>query len=101
MIGRVSLAIVALAVGVAGASLVPELAQSVRKAVGLASGAAQVRGDTKNGAEQSKPNSEPADEPQSIKLTEEQIAAARIDLVAARGGTLARRLTVPGTILPH
>jgi hypothetical protein len=45
MIGRGPLVIVALAVGVAAASLIPGLAQSVRKAVGLASGqsAAQVR----------------------------------------------------------
>src|SRR5438105_12312960 len=89
MIG--ALLIVALAVGVAGASLLPEVAQSVRKAVGLApgQGTAAVRKDTTNGALQ-----------RSIKLTEEQIAAARIDLVEAQGATLARRLTVPGTIVP-
>ncbi len=103
MIGRLSLLIVALAVGVAVASFMPGLTQSVRKAVGLASGqsAAQIRGDTTYGAEQSKPKSEPADETQIVKLTDEQIAAARIDLVPARGGTIARRLTVPGTIVPH
>jgi cobalt-zinc-cadmium efflux system membrane fusion protein len=103
MIGRVSLVIVALAVGVAAASLMPGLAQSVRRAIGLASGpgVVQVRADTTNGAEQGKPKLEPANEQKNVKLTEEQIAAAGIDLVAARGGTLARRLTVPGTIVPH
>jgi len=103
MIGRFSLVILALAVGIAGASLMPGLAQSVRKAVGLASwqGAAQVRGDTTNGAEPSKPKSKLAEAQQDIKLTQEQIAAARIDLVAVQGGSLARRLTVPGTTLPH
>jgi cobalt-zinc-cadmium efflux system membrane fusion protein len=30
----------------------------------------------------------------------EQIAAAHFDVVAARGGTLSRRITVPGTIIP-
>src|SRR5262249_27794830 len=39
-------------------------------------------------------------EQQIVKLTDQQIAAARIELVAVQGGTLARRLTVPGTILP-
>ena len=100
MIARVSFLVIALTVGVVAASLLPGLSQSVRKAVGLASepSAAQSRGDTVNGA---KPSSEPADEKPSIKLTEEQIAAAKIDLVAAQGGILARRLTVPGTVVPR
>src|SRR6266508_1455366 len=100
MIGRLSLLIVALAIGVAVASLVPGLSQSLRKAVGLVSepGAAQPRTDS---GEQRKAGSEPDDEKQNVKLTEQQITAARIDLVTARGGTLARRMTVPGTIIPH
>jgi cobalt-zinc-cadmium efflux system membrane fusion protein len=99
MIGRLSLLIIALAVGVAVASLVPGLSQSLRKAVGLVSepGAAPPSVDS---GEQRKAASEPADEKQNVKLTEEQIAAARVELVTAQGGTLARRLTVPGTILP-
>jgi cobalt-zinc-cadmium efflux system membrane fusion protein len=103
MIGRASLVIVALAVGVAAASLVPGLAESVRKAIGLAAvrGSVQVREDSTTGGEPRKPNSESAGEQQSVKLTGEQIAAARIDLVAVQGGTLARHLTVPGTVLPH
>src|SRR5215510_7259573 len=103
MIGRASLVIVALAVGVAAASLVPGLAESVRKAIGLAAvrGAVQVREDYTTGGEPRKPNSESSGEQQSVKLTGEQIAAARIDLVAVQGGTLARHLTVPGTVLPH
>src|SRR6266511_3074659 len=100
MIGRLSLLIVALAIGVAVASLVPGLSQSLRKAVGLVSepGAAQPRTDS---GEQRKAGSEPDDEKQNVKLTEQQITAARIDLVTARGGTLARPMTVPGTIIPH
>jgi cobalt-zinc-cadmium efflux system membrane fusion protein len=100
MIRRWSLLIVIFAVGVASASVWPGLSQSLRKALGFASapGAAQVHADM---PEQPRPHWEPGDERQQIKLTEEQISAARIDLVAAQGGTLARRLTVPGTILPH
>jgi len=104
MIGRLSLLIVALVAGIAVASLIPGFSQSVRKAIGLMSepGAAQSRGDTASRAEQRKPATEPTDEKQNIiKLTEEQIIAARIDLVAIQGGTLSRRLIVPGTIVPH
>jgi membrane fusion protein, heavy metal efflux system len=101
MIRRASLVLVGFAVGVATASLVPGLAESVRKAIGLPAvrGAVQVREEPTNGTR--KPSSEAGAEQQIVKLTDEQIAAAHIDLVAVQGGTLARRLTVPGTILPH
>jgi cobalt-zinc-cadmium efflux system membrane fusion protein len=104
MIGRLSLLIVALVAGVAVASLIPGFSQSVRKAVGLMSepGATQSRGDTASSAEQRKPATEPTVQKQNIiKLTEEQIVAARIELVAIQGGTLSRRLIVPGTVVPH
>ncbi len=102
MIGRVSLLIVAVAVGAAGAILLPGFSQSVRRAVGLAPGpsAAQSPGDTANGAEQRKPTPEASADKQTIKLTDEQNAAAQIELVAARAGILARRLIVRGTIVP-
>ena len=103
MIGRVLLVMVAIAAGVAGASLIPGLAQSVRTAVGFSSGqgAPQVRADAANSAEQGKPKPGSADEQQIVKLTEEQITTASIDLVAARSGTIARRLIVPGIVVPH
>ena len=103
MIRSASLVIVAFAVGIAAASLVPGLAESFRKAIGLPTvrGAVQVREEPTNGAEARKPSSEAgAEQQQIVKLTDQQIAAARIELVAVQGGTLARRLTVPGTILP-
>ncbi len=104
MIGRLSLLIVALVAGIAVASLIPGFSQSVRKAIGLMSepGATQSRSETASRAEQRKPATEPTDEKQNIiKLTQEQIITARIDLVAIQGGTLSRRLIVPGTIVPH
>src|SRR5437660_753041 len=65
-------------------------------------GATQSLGDTASRAEQRKPATEPTDQKQNIiKLTEEQIVAARIELVAIQGGTLSRRMIVPGTIVPH
>jgi cobalt-zinc-cadmium efflux system membrane fusion protein len=102
MIGRLTLLVVAVALGIAVASFVPGLSQSVRKTVGLVSvpGAAQPQGIAISSAER-KPTAEAADEKQSIKLTQEQLSAARINLVVAEGGTLARRITVPGAIIPH
>jgi cobalt-zinc-cadmium efflux system membrane fusion protein len=93
MIGRLTLGIVVFAAGVLAASLFPGLSDALRKVVGLDSAprAAQVRSEVR---------SETGDDKQTIKLTDEQIAAARIELVAAQAGTLVRRLTVPGTIVP-
>ncbi len=104
MIGRLPLSIVALVAGIAIASFVPGLSQSLRNLVGLASGpsSAQPRGVATVGTEQPTPQTEPAEDKQAIlKLTEDQITAARIDMATVQGGTLARRISVPGTIVPH
>ena len=99
MIGRLSIAIVVFVAGVIAASLFPGLSDSLRKAVGLSSPHAEhVRADA---MEHSSSKAQANDDKQSLKLTDEQIAAARIELVVAQGGTLVRRLTVPGTIVPH
>jgi membrane fusion protein, heavy metal efflux system len=96
MIGRLSIGIIVFAAGVIAASLFPGLSDSLRKAIGLST--AQVRADA---TEHSSSKAQASDEKQSLKLSDEQIAAARIELVAAQAGTLVRRLTVPGTIVPH
>jgi cobalt-zinc-cadmium efflux system membrane fusion protein len=96
MIGRLSIAIVVFAAGVIAASLFPGLSDSLRKAIGLST--AQVRADA---TEHSSSKTQANDEKQSLKLTDEQVAAARIELVPAQAGMLVRRLTVPGTIVPH
>jgi cobalt-zinc-cadmium efflux system membrane fusion protein len=88
MIGRYSPLVIAFAVGVAVATLLG-LSNSVRRVFGLASEA--------NVAQSREPA---ADEKQTIRLTDEQVAVAQIDLIAIQGGILARRLTVPGTIIP-
>jgi cobalt-zinc-cadmium efflux system membrane fusion protein len=95
MMGRWLLVIVAFSVGVGSASLLP----SVRRLVGYASGpgVAQLHA---HAPEQGKSEAQPNDQEQGVKLTEEQIATAHIDVVAARGSTLSRRITVPGTIIP-
>ena len=94
IIRRWPVLIVVFVVGVASASLLPELSQSLRKAVGMVS--APSTAQSPNGTvQQPKSNSEPTDEKQQIKFTEEQIAAAKIDLIAVQGGTLKRRIIVP------
>jgi cobalt-zinc-cadmium efflux system membrane fusion protein len=98
MIGRFSLLIVVFAVGVASASLWPSLPQSLRKTLGLAStpGAAQLHADTPGAPT---PPGAGTDK-QVIKLTNEQIAGAQIDLVGAQPASLARRIVVPGSVIP-
>src|SRR6266542_5353905 len=103
MIGRLPLSVLALMAGVAIASFAPGLSQSLRNLVGLTPppGGAQSQGIATISTEQRAPRTEPAEDKQSIlKLTEDQVTAARIDLATVQGGTLARRLTVPGTIVP-
>lgn len=104
MIGRVALAIVAVAIGVAVATFVPGLSESLRNAVGLASGrgATQLQETAANAPEPRMPCKEPdEDKPALVRLTQDQITAARIDLTTVRGGMLARCITVPGTVVPH
>jgi cobalt-zinc-cadmium efflux system membrane fusion protein len=98
MIGRFSLLIVVFAVGVASASLWPGLPQSLRKTLGLAStpGAAQLHADTPGAPT---PPGAGTDK-QLIKLAKEQIAGAQIDLVEAQPASLARRIVVPGSVIP-
>src|SRR5712691_11621555 len=104
MIGRFALIIVAVAAGVSVATFVPGLSQSLRYAVGLASGpgVAQLQGTAANAPELRTRHTEPDEEkPALVRLTQDQITAAHIDLTTVRGATLARRITVPGTVVPH
>ncbi|MBI3436558.1 MAG: efflux RND transporter periplasmic adaptor subunit [Proteobacteria bacterium] len=102
MIGRLPLLIVGLAAGAAAASLIPGLSQSVRTAAGFVSGLGFAQPQQKEPAasqEQRNPGAL-VEKPAIVKLTEDQITAAHIDLAAVQGGTLAHRITVPGTIVP-
>src|SRR5215204_1216166 len=94
-ISRIFVLIVVLVIGIAAASLIPGLSQGVRFVTGFGSGGVA------SGPRQEKPTGEPSEEKDgSIKLTEEQITAAGVDLAAVQAGTLARRIVVPGTIVP-
>src|SRR6267378_4517547 len=95
-----ALCIVALAAGVSVASFVPGVSQSLRSVVGLAPGP----GTAETVARKPEPRTSragSADEPGLISLTEDQITAAHIDLANVREGALARRVKVPGTVVPH
>jgi membrane fusion protein, heavy metal efflux system len=102
MDGRVAFPIIALVAGVAVASLVPGLSQSVRKVVGVGSNARQLPADIASNPDSRKPDAGRADEkPAVVRLTQDQITGARIELSTAQGGTLTRRITVPGTVIPN
>ncbi len=95
---------IAAACGVAVASLIPEIPEVVRDAVAAITGAEPSRAsETPAGAEQGRAKGQSAaqEQPTTIRLTDDQIAASGIELAAVQGGTLSRRIVVPGTIVPH
>jgi cobalt-zinc-cadmium efflux system membrane fusion protein len=102
--GRLPVFAVAVAIGIAVASLVPPLAEAVRAALGFVSGAsvavlsgqAAVDDAGKRKRDAASNNEQPA----VIKLTDDQIGAAGIELAPVQEGTLAHRIVVPGTIVP-
>ena len=106
MYGRAAVAFLAAAFGVAAASLIPEIPQAVRYAVVLVSGAESLRAvEPWGAAEQRNPkgdsDAEAREERASIRLTDDQIETAGIELAIVQNGMLARRIVVPGTIVPH
>jgi len=103
MIARLSPLVVALVAGIAIASFIPGLSQQLRMAVGYVPrpGTAPVKGQEPATSER-KSSADPKDEQQGIvKLTEDEIEAASIELAMAQGGTIAHRIIVPGTVIPH
>ena len=111
------------ALGIAVGSLVPDVQQAVRSAAaliplpGLVSSQAQGSGTASatpkapdehagggksdgHGHAEGKAESEEEDKDGLLKLSPDQIAAARIETAKAARGTLARRLTVPGSVVP-
>jgi cobalt-zinc-cadmium efflux system membrane fusion protein len=89
MINRLVVAIAALAAGMAIGSFVPELSQRLRLAAGTS---APTLAEAKTA---------PGDSAEIVKLSAEEIAAAGIGIAPAQSGTIAHRLVVPGTIIPH
>jgi cobalt-zinc-cadmium efflux system membrane fusion protein len=107
MTGRLSIVVLAVAGGVVAASLIPQIPQAVRTLAGFVTGTEPMAADgPREGAVVRKPLGESRPEgaetpPAIIKLTDDQIEAAGIELAPVQDGTLAHRITVPGTIVPH
>lgn len=111
MIARLSVLVLASAIGIAAASLIPELSATVRSVVGAIPLPGMARFQEPKAA--SEPKQNPARErkpkPQDVsgdgadgllKLTPERIALARIEVSTVQGARLSRHITVPGTIAP-
>jgi membrane fusion protein, heavy metal efflux system len=96
---------VAIALGIATASLVPGLPEAVRGTLGLASDTdvtARGAGPASAEAAQRKRSAAADDEtPAVVRLTDSQIEIAGIELAPVQDGTLVRRIIVPGTIVPN
>src|SRR5580704_2433981 len=96
MIGRWSLLVVGLVIGIALARAVPGLPQ-LFPVIGASSTPPQ--GES---ADEHNPGAGSADDRQgAVKLSAEAIEAAGIDVAAVQSGTIARRIVVPGKIVPH
>jgi membrane fusion protein, heavy metal efflux system len=95
MIGRLGLMLIALAAGFVTAGLFPDWPQRLRSAIGPSteSKSEGARADAREKA--------PEEQPGAVRLTEEEITSAGIEIVAAQPGTIARRIMVPGAIIPH
>jgi len=98
MIGRLGLLLLALLVGIAAASLIPPLSQSVRHAVGQASpsrAGSTASKDDPGGVGREKADAKNA----GVKISNEQMVAAGITLAKVAPGTLTRRIIAAGTII--
>jgi cobalt-zinc-cadmium efflux system membrane fusion protein len=104
MAGRLSLVLLGFVVGIAVMTLAPGMPQTVHRLVGwaLELSAAQSHRKLTDADQQTRDrDSDAPDEKQSVvTLTDEQITEAHIDVASVEGGILARRIIVPGTIIP-
>jgi membrane fusion protein, heavy metal efflux system len=100
-IGRVLVFAVAVAIGVAVASVVPQISAAVRTALGFAPSMGVAVHEAMDDAGRRTRDAATDDErPAIVKLTGDQIGAAGIELAPVQEGTLAHRIIVPGTIVP-
>jgi membrane fusion protein, heavy metal efflux system len=96
---RLLVAIVAMACGIAIATFVPQIPQAIRAVTGLTGGE---QADYPSDERVAGPSPENPDEVSTaIKLNQEQIESAGIELAPVQDGTLSQRVIVPGTIVPH
>src|SRR6266853_2197123 len=101
MIGRLSVLVGALAAGFVLASFFPQWPERIRTAVGF-SAATAPRAQESASTEPAKSSVEAKGDQQSIvKLDDDEIKSASIESAAAQAGTIAHRIVVPGTVIPH
>ncbi len=103
-IGGLLTFVVALALGIAVASLLPQVSDSVRGALGFTSGVNVAVPKAEDDAERSAGPARGAaadDQPDVIKLTQGQIDIAGIEVAPVQDGLLIRRIMIPGTIIPQ
>src|SRR5882757_1396871 len=93
MPGRPTIVVVAFAAGAAIVAFTPGLSTTLQRAVGIG----------KQTATAASPVKTDVPEPGSalIPMSEEQVKLAQIEMVSARPASVAKRLIVPGTIVPH
>ncbi|MBX9842045.1 MAG: efflux RND transporter periplasmic adaptor subunit [Xanthobacteraceae bacterium] len=90
---RIAIPAFVFVLGLATASLVPGVSASLRGAFGLKPAAELAKSEPAA--------AKPEDDRQIVKLSDEQFAAAQISLVVVDTGTLAKRVIVPGTVVPN
>ena len=97
---RLALVSLGFAVGIAVASLEPSVPQTVRKFAGLAFGPGAAQSPDTAAQPHGEGSKAPDDKQAVVSLTDEQLTEAHIDLAQVESGILARRIIVPGTIIP-
>src|SRR5215210_6165447 len=97
MVKRIILVVTALAAGFLLAASWPRAVDSVRAAWIAASGRPAAEDRAKKPAPEKSP---PLAEPAVVKLAPDQIEKAGVRVAAVSGGSLARRLVVPGSVVP-
>lgn len=95
-----SVAIVGLIGGVALSVAMPQLPQLARTYVSALAGAAAGSTPTPGGNGEGGAHAEERPPEGTLVMTTERISTARIDLAEVAGGSLTRKLTLPGTIVP-
>jgi cobalt-zinc-cadmium efflux system membrane fusion protein len=98
IMSRLYLVLIALTAGFVTGSLLPEWPQRLRSAIGLAT--------EEDGSKPQEPSADhrgqaTGEQPGVVALTDEEIKSAGIEILAAQPGTIARRIVVPGTVIPH
>jgi cobalt-zinc-cadmium efflux system membrane fusion protein len=99
-VGWLSLVLIAFVIGLAVASLAPGVPQIVRKLAGLAFEPSTAQLPDAGPEPRGEGSTAPDDKPAIVRLTDEQLTEAHIDLAQVEPGILARRIIVPGTIIP-